>query len=102
LRIAPNPKVRISGTGSCLPDRVVSNDALRPMIRGYDEARSGPFGRWVDQVSHVHERRFGPHDLRTSDMAAVAARRALEAAGIEAKDLGMVFYSSFTPSQMLP
>jgi 3-oxoacyl-[acyl-carrier-protein] synthase-3 len=94
--------VRVTGTGSCLPERVVDNDALRRIVHGYDEARSGPFGRWVDQVSHVHERRFVADGVRTSDMAAVAARRALEMAGLEAKDLGMIVYASFTPSQQLP
>ena len=98
----PNPEVRVTGTGSYLPERVVTNDQLRRLVQGYDEARSGPFGTWVDQVSHVHERRFCEPGARTSDLALHAARKALEMAGIEAKDLGMIVYASFTPSQQLP
>jgi 3-oxoacyl-[acyl-carrier-protein] synthase-3 len=102
LRVAPNPQVRITGTGSCLPDRVVDNDALERLIHGYDARQSGPFGRWVDQVTHIHERRFGEPGTRTSDMAVQASRRALEAAGVKPSEVGMIVYASFTLSQTLP
>jgi 3-oxoacyl-[acyl-carrier-protein] synthase-3 len=97
-----NRNVTISGTGSCLPSKVVDNDTLSGMVSGFDAERSGDFGAWVDQVTHVHERRFCDFETRTSDLALVAARRALEVAGIEAKDLGLIVYASFTPSQDIP
>jgi 3-oxoacyl-[acyl-carrier-protein] synthase-3 len=56
----------------------------------------------VDQVTHVHERRYAPAGARSSDMAIVASRQALEAAGVEAKDLSLIVYASFTLSQMIP
>jgi 3-oxoacyl-[acyl-carrier-protein] synthase-3 len=80
----------------------VDNDALATMVRGYDEARSGPFGRWVDQVTHIHERRFCDPLTRSSDLALVAARRAMETAGIGPRDLGLIVYATFTPSQTIP
>ena len=97
-----NPAVTISGTGSCMPRSIVDNDTLATMVQGYDAERSGPFGPWVDQVTHIHQRRFGPKTQRSSDLALVAAQRALDAAGIGAEDLGMIVYASFTMSQMIP
>lgn len=97
-----NPTVRISGTGSYLPPRVVDNDTLGGMVQGYDEARSGPFGPWVDQVTHIHERRYVEPGVRSSDLAREASQRALETAGIAATDLGMIVYASFTSSHTIP
>lgn len=97
-----NPNVTISGTGSYMPPRIVANDELGKLVDGYDAERSGPFGPWVDQVTHIHERRFCEKDVRTSDLALVAARRALDSAGLQASDLGFIVYSTFTPSHIIP
>ena len=102
MRQQLNENVRLTGTGACLPDRVVDNLELGELVSGYDESHSGAFHHWVDQVTHIHERRFAAPDVRSSDLAAVAARQALDAAGIEASDLGLVVYASFTLSQILP
>ena len=102
MRVELNPHVNISGTGSSLPERVIDNDLLRTMISGYDESQSGPFGLWVDRVTHIHERRFCEKNERSSDLGLIASRRALDAAGIDPTDLGMIIYASFTPSQLLP
>jgi 3-oxoacyl-[acyl-carrier-protein] synthase III len=85
-----------------MPERVVDNKALESMVHGYDAAHSGDFGAWVDQVTHIHERRFGDYSLRTCDLALPAARQALAEAGIEPKDLGLIVYASFTMSQQIP
>ncbi len=97
-----NRNVTISGTGSCLPERVIDNDTLAEMVQGYDAERSGDFGAWVDQVTHVHERRFCNFETRSSDLALVASREALAVAGLEPRDLGLIIYASFTPSQDIP
>ncbi len=102
MRSRPNPAVALRATGSYLPERVVDNEVLATLVSGYDAARSGPFGPWVDQVTHIHERRFCDFQTRTSDLALVAARRALESAGLEGRDLGMIIYASFTPSHHIP
>ncbi len=96
------PEVRLLGTGASLPDRVVTNEELEGIVRGYDAAASGPFGDWVDRVTHIHERRFSAPGQRTSDLALGAARQALEAARVEPKDLDLIVYASFTSSQTLP
>jgi 3-oxoacyl-[acyl-carrier-protein] synthase-3 len=102
LRAKPNRHVQLTGTGSCVGSRVLSNDQFEPLVHGYDASRSGPFGPWVDQVTHIHERPFQPPGGRTYELALPAARQALEAAGLQASDLGMIVYASFTPSHTLP
>ena len=102
MRAQLNPHVTVTGIGSYVPDRVIDNDTLAGIVTGYDAERSGDFGTWVDQVTHIHERRFCEHSVRTSDLALIASRRALDVAGIEPRDLGMIVYASFTPSQTIP
>lgn len=102
LRVPLDPRVQLTGTGSCVGERVVTNDDLEPMIHGYDAARSGPFGAWVDQVTHIHERPFCHPTTRTVDLALAASRAALEMAAVDPKDLGLIVYASFTPSKMIP
>jgi 3-oxoacyl-[acyl-carrier-protein] synthase-3 len=102
LPAQPNPHVAVTGTGSHLPGRIVDNDTLSGMVSGFDGSRAGDFGAWVDQVTHVHERRFADYEVRTNDLAVVAARQAMEVAGVEASDLGLIVYASFTVSQDLP
>ena len=102
MRTKPNPHVQVTGTGSCVGERVVGNDELGTMVHGYDATRSGPFGAWVDQVTHIHERPFQAPAGTTTMMAIVAARQALEAARISPSDLGLIVYASFTPGHMIP
>ncbi len=102
MQASLNPNVTISGTGSYMPPRVVDNDTLSEMVNGYDASHSGPFGPWVDQVTHIHERRFCEADTRSYDLALIAARRALDSAGIAPEDIGFIIYASFTMSQVIP
>jgi 3-oxoacyl-[acyl-carrier-protein] synthase-3 len=102
VRATPNPFVQLTGTGACVGTEVLSNEDLLPLVHGYDVARSGPFGAWVDQVTHIHERPFAPVGSRTVDLALPAARQALATAGIEPKDLSLIIYATFTPSETLP
>ena len=102
MRPTFNPGVQLTGTGSCVGDRVLSNAELEPLIHGYDPTRSGPFGAWVDQVTHIHERPYAPPGCRTTDLSIPAAKAALEMAGIGAKDLDLIIYATFTPSTCVP
>jgi 3-oxoacyl-[acyl-carrier-protein] synthase-3 len=98
----PNPYVQLTGTGACVGSEVLTNDAFEPLVHGFDASRSGPFGAWVDQVTHIHERPFAPEGTRTHELALPAARQALAAAGIEPKDLSLIVYATFTASETLP
>jgi 3-oxoacyl-[acyl-carrier-protein] synthase III len=102
VRATLNRHVQLTGTGSCVGDRVVSNEDLAKIVTGYDPTRSGPFAPWVDQVTHIHERPFTSVPRPTSDLALVASKAALERAGVAPTDLGMIVYASFTMSHMIP
>jgi 3-oxoacyl-[acyl-carrier-protein] synthase-3 len=102
LRASLNPNVQVSGTGSAVGERVLSNAEFEELVHNYDRAKSGDFGAWVDQVTHIHERPFIRDGQRSSDLALKAAQNALAAARIEAKDLGLIVYASFTMSETVP
>ena len=102
MRIEPNPLVRVSGTGSYLPPGVVDNPTLSTIVKGYDAERSGDFSAWVDQMTHINQRRFAGPGGRTSDLARIAAERAMASAGVDPKDIGLVVYATFTPSETIP
>ena len=102
MRAELNPNVTITGTRAYLPEREIDNDTLSEMVSGFDTERGGDFGAWVDQVTHVHERRFCEWPVRTNDLALHAARQALEVADVAPQDIGLIIYASFTVSQDLP
>ncbi|MDF1701330.1 MAG: ketoacyl-ACP synthase III [Planctomycetota bacterium] len=97
-----NPHVTVTGIGAHLPERVVDNDELSSLVSGFDSSKSGDFGTWVDQVTHVHERRFSTPEERTVDLSLKAARKALKTAGLEPQDLDLIIYATFTESQAIP
>ena len=80
----------ITGTGSYLPERVVTNDELAErMPQTSDE--------WIYSHTGIHARHIAAPDEAPSDMALVAAQRALDQAGIGPDDLGMIVVSTATP-----
>jgi len=95
-------EVAILGTGSALPDRVVTNAELRQYVQNYDET-SGDFSVWVDRVTHIQERRWiDPKRESAGSLGLVAARRAIEAAGMTPQDIDHVVFCSFTVKEMFP
>jgi 3-oxoacyl-[acyl-carrier-protein] synthase-3 len=97
-----NRSVAVLGTGSYLPDRVVTNDNLRDWCASSYDDSSGDFSTWVDRVTHIHERRFIAEGEHAGHMAAKAAERALDMAGLKPTDLDLIIHASFTPSAMVP
>lgn len=85
--------VRIIGTGSYVPERVVTNADLVPL--GFDQ-------EWILKRTGIEERRYLPEGLVTSDMAVAAARRAIESAGVPASDIDLVILGTFTPDMPVP
>ena len=93
---------KIVGTGSYLPKHQVSNEEIEKMIRNFDPQRAGmPFAQWVEQLTGIKTRYF-VEDEDTESMAAEASRLALEAAGINPKELDFIIVSSFTPTNDIP
>lgn len=78
--------VHITGTGSYLPKRVVTNDELAASLDTSDE--------WIFSHTGIRSRHIGADDETTSAMAISAARSALESAGISAESLGMIIVAT--------
>jgi 3-oxoacyl-[acyl-carrier-protein] synthase-3 len=89
----PRP-VHIVGTGSYVPDRVLTNADLEKMVDTSDE--------WIVTRSGIRERRIAPDYLCTSDMGARAATRALEQAGIRAEEIDLIICATLTPDMPFP
>jgi 3-oxoacyl-[acyl-carrier-protein] synthase-3 len=91
-RIAP--RTRILGTGSCLPERVVSNRDLESALSTTDA--------WIREHTGIGARHVLSEGETTSDLAATAACRAVEAAGLTVADLDMVILATSTGDSPLP
>jgi 3-oxoacyl-[acyl-carrier-protein] synthase-3 len=87
-------RVGIAGTGSYVPERVMTNQDFERLVDTSDE--------WIVQRTGIRERRFAAPDQATSDLALEASRRALDAAGIEPSELDLVIVGTLTPDYLLP
>jgi len=84
----------IIGTGSCLPEKRLTNDDLAKMVDTNDE--------WITQRTGIKERRIaGPNDTSAS-LGSMAAKRAIEAAGIDAKEIELIVVATSTPEMVFP
>jgi 3-oxoacyl-[acyl-carrier-protein] synthase-3 len=92
--MAATPQSRILGTGHYLPDVVRSNFDLEKMVDTTDA--------WIVERTGIRERRIAPEGMVTSDMATAAAKRALEAAELQASDLDMILVGTVTPDMPMP
>jgi 3-oxoacyl-[acyl-carrier-protein] synthase-3 len=93
---------KIVGTGSFLPEQIISNEKIEGMVSNFDAERAGmPFTQWVEKVTGIKRRRFVQEE-DTELMAAEAAKIALETAGMKAADLDFIVVSSFTPTRDIP
>ena len=90
---------RITGTGSYLPPNRLSNDALAARL-----ARDGveTSDTWIVERTGIRARHFAAPDVSSSDLAAHAARHALEAAGRSAADIDLIIVATSTPDMVFP
>ena len=86
--------VAIVGTGSYVPEKVLSNSDLEAMVETSDE--------WITTRTGIKERRIAAEDEFTSHMAAHASRQALEQSGIEAQDIQLIIVATITPDTLTP
>ena len=86
--------VTISGLGIELPERSVSNEELSRSLDTSDE--------WISQRTGIRSRRIADAGVSASDLGMVAARRALEAAGLVATDVDLVLTATISPDQLMP
>ncbi|MDA8384335.1 MAG: ketoacyl-ACP synthase III [Betaproteobacteria bacterium] len=87
-------RARVTGTGSYLPERVLSNADLERMVE--------TTAQWIVERTGIRSRHLAAEDEATSDLAAHAARRALEAAGKGADAVDLVICATTTPDLVFP
>lgn len=96
------PRV-ITGTGSYLPEQVVSNDALLEFVENFDERRAGcTLDEWYQRRYGVKERHWSAPWESTGDLAVHACRRAIEDAGIRADEIDLIVMSTATSDHIAP
>jgi 3-oxoacyl-[acyl-carrier-protein] synthase-3 len=88
------PRMKIAGIGMCVPDRVVRNAELEPMMDTSDE--------WIQKRTGIEERRWATPDVQLSDLALTASTRALEDAGVEAADIDMIVFATLSGEMQYP
>src|SRR5205814_3753454 len=86
--------VSIVGTGSYVPEKILSNSDLSRMVDTSDE--------WITTRTGIKERRIAAKDENTSDMATEAALKALEQAKISPKDVDLILVATATPDMLFP
>ncbi|MGR3310195.1 MAG: beta-ketoacyl-ACP synthase III [Candidatus Brocadiales bacterium] len=87
-------KVSIVGTGSYLPEKVLTNHQLEKLVDTSDE--------WITKRTGIKERRIVDNGLATSDLATKAALLAIEDAGVSPKDIDLIITSTITPDMLFP
>src|SRR5213076_2613617 len=86
--------VSIIGTGSYVPEKILTNEDLSRMVDTSDE--------WITTRTGIKERRVASKDEMTSDMAAKAALKALEQAQISPEDVQLLLVATATPDMISP
>ena len=84
---------RISGTGSVLPDKILTNADLEKMVDTSDE--------WITERTGIKKRHIVEGET-TCDIAEVAARRAIDAAGIKPQEIDLIVVATTTPDRVFP
>jgi 3-oxoacyl-[acyl-carrier-protein] synthase III len=87
------PGVQIIGTGSYVPDNVVTNEDL---------ARLGCDADWIVQRTGIRERRHAPTEIATSDMAVAAAERCIAASQLDPSRIDLLVLGTLSPDYLLP
>jgi 3-oxoacyl-[acyl-carrier-protein] synthase III len=90
---------RITGTGSYLPPRRVTNADLAAELSASGVETSD---QWIVERTGIRARHFAAPNVNTSDLALQAARHAIEAAGIAASDIDLIILATSTPDMVFP
>lgn len=90
---------RITGTGSYLPQRRVTNDQLAAELAAKGIETSD---QWIVERTGIRARHFADPGVNTSDLGAHAARHAMEAAGVAPRDIDLIIVATSTPDMVFP
>lgn len=89
----------ITGSGSCLPTRVVTNDELAAELAARQVETSD---EWIVTRTGIRQRHIADAGVKTSQLASQAARNALDDAGIAASDVDLIVLATSTPDYVFP
>ena len=84
----------LTGYGHCLPSKVLTNDDLSKMVETNDE--------WIRERTGIRSRHIAAEGEFTSDLAAKAAQKALDRAGVKPEDVDLVIVGTCTPDNTTP
>ena len=90
----PSRAVSIIGTGSYVPERILTNADLEKMVDTSDE--------WITTRTGIKERRVAAAGELTSHMAAYAARNAMDQAGVHPTEIDLIIVATVTPDTIFP
>jgi len=90
----PPRTVSIVGTGSYVPERVMTNAEMESLVETSDE--------WITTRTGIKERRIAAPNEATSDMAAKAAQAAMEQAGVRADEIDLILVATISPDMFFP
>ncbi|MFQ5469387.1 MAG: beta-ketoacyl-ACP synthase III [Gammaproteobacteria bacterium] len=85
---------RIIGTGSYLPEKILTNQDLEKMVETSDQ--------WITERTGIRKRHIAGTNESTCDLAEKAARSALKSAGVTAKDIDLIIVATTTPDKVFP
>lgn len=88
------PNAGITGVGSYIPDKILTNHDLEQIVDTSDE--------WIRTRTGIMERRIASDDQAASDLAVNASKRALEDAGIEPTEIDLIIVATVTPDMLFP
>jgi 3-oxoacyl-[acyl-carrier-protein] synthase-3 len=88
------PGFEIIGTGHYVPGEPYKNEVLARVMDTSDD--------WIYQRSGIRQRHYAPEGVGCSDLAAEAARRAIQAARIDAKEIDYILFATMTPDHVFP
>lgn len=87
-------RIGITGLGTHVPERVMTNDDLAAFVDTSDE--------WIRERTGIRERRIAAPEEALTDIALPAARAALADAGVDARDIDLLICATVTPDMMFP
>ena len=94
LGSATGPRIGITGLGTHVPERVLTNDELARIVDTSDE--------WIRERTGIRERRVAAEEEALTDIALPAARAALADAGVPAAEIDLLICATVTPDMMFP
>ena len=94
LQQAARYRAVIAGTGSAVPDKILSNADFTRMVDTSDE--------WITTRTGIKERHIAGQNDTTATLAAAAARKALDDAGMDASELELIITGTITPEMVFP